>query len=98
MKDGPNFAGAYSLVQIGCGTGCSRAYIADNRTGRVFKLPRGGEDHFMLELSFELGSALLMARWADFDNDECVLEFFEWDGSNPTLISKKTLGKREACA
>ncbi len=98
MKDGPNFAGAYSLIQIGCGTGCSRAYIADNRTGRVFEFPRGGEDHFMLDLNFELGSALVKAQWADFDNDECVLEFFEWDGSEPGLIDKKSLGKRDACA
>lgn len=97
LKEGPNFAGHYSVIQIGCGTGCSWVYIADNRTGRVFEFPRGGEDHFMLALTFELESALLVARWADFDNDECVLEFFEWNGSEPALIDKRSLGTKDAC-
>ena len=97
LKEGPNFAGHYSVIQIGCGTGCSRVYIADNRSGQAFAFPRGGEDHFMLDLSFEPGSRLLKARWADFDNDDCVLESFEWDGSEAAVIDKTSLGDKDAC-
>jgi hypothetical protein len=41
LKEGPDFAGRYSIVEIGCGTGCRRVFIADNRTGKVFDFPRG---------------------------------------------------------
>jgi len=34
MRNGPNFAGQYSVIQIGCGTGCSFVIIGDNKTGR----------------------------------------------------------------
>jgi hypothetical protein len=97
LKEGPNFAGHYSVIQIGCGTGCSRAYIADSRNGQVFAFPRGGEDHFMLDLTFEPSSRLLKAQWADFDNDDCVLEFFEWEGAKASVIQKTSLGDKDAC-
>ncbi|MGH6804866.1 MAG: tetratricopeptide repeat protein [Methyloceanibacter sp.] len=97
LKEGPNFAGHYSIIVVGCGTGCRVVYIADNRTGKVFDFPRGGEDNQMLELKFRVDSRLLIARWASYDKDECLVEFFEWDGSQATVIGKKTLGKKEAC-
>src|SRR5258708_7231292 len=37
---GPNFAGHYTIVVIGCGTSCARIAVVDARTGRVF-FPRG---------------------------------------------------------
>ena len=36
LKAGPNFADHYTVIQFGCGTGCSCVYVADNRTGKVF--------------------------------------------------------------
>ncbi len=35
-QQGPNFAGHYTLVHWGCGSGCSAYAIVDARTGRVF--------------------------------------------------------------
>ena len=35
-RNGPNFAGHYTLVFWGCGTGCRQMGIVDARTGRVF--------------------------------------------------------------
>jgi hypothetical protein len=41
-KEGPNFAGHYTLVEIGCGTECKRYMIVDVISGKVFSL---GEAH-----------------------------------------------------
>ena len=35
-KQGPNFAGHYTIVFWGCGTGCVSLAIVDARTGKVF--------------------------------------------------------------
>jgi hypothetical protein len=35
-EQGVNFAGHYSLVSVGCGTGCSISGMVDARTGRAF--------------------------------------------------------------
>lgn len=35
-KQGPNFAGHYTIVFWGCGTGCATTAIVDAKTGRVF--------------------------------------------------------------
>jgi TPR repeat protein len=97
LKEGPNFAGRYSIIEVRCGTGCRNVYIADNPTGKVFHFPRGGEDNYMLVLEFRVDSRLVIAQWSSYEKDECVVEFFEWDGSQATVIGKKTLGKKEAC-
>jgi len=36
VKDGPNFAGHYTIVWWGCGTSCSELAIVDVRNGKVF--------------------------------------------------------------
>ncbi|HEY8101754.1 MAG TPA: hypothetical protein VIF82_13465 [Burkholderiaceae bacterium] len=35
-KDGPNFAGHYTIVFWGCGTSCASLAIVDTNTGKVF--------------------------------------------------------------
>ncbi len=34
-KQGPNFAGRYTIVEWGCGTNCQQVAVVDARTGRV---------------------------------------------------------------
>src|SRR5262249_12276563 len=36
VKEQPDFAGHYTLVQIGCGAGCVIVAIVEARSGRVF--------------------------------------------------------------
>ena len=50
MKTGPNFAGHYALVIIGCGTACRFAYVADVSTGQVYDFPYGGEENYDMDL------------------------------------------------
>jgi len=34
--EGPNFAGAFTIVSWGCGTGCETHVVVDARTGRIY--------------------------------------------------------------
>ncbi len=97
MKQGPNFAGHYSVIQFGCGTGCSGVVVADNRTGRPSRFPRGGEDNMYLDLQFQVDSRLLAAQWLDYDTNRCFIEFFDYDRQSWNVMSKVDVGGSEAC-
>jgi hypothetical protein len=97
MKDGVNFAGEYSVVQYGCGAGCSIAVVADNRTGQVFDFPRGGESNTYMTLQYAKDSRLIIAQWASYDDSACHIDFFEWKGSKADLISTRKVGAIEDC-
>jgi hypothetical protein len=97
LKSGPNFAGHYSLIQIGCGTDCSFVYVSDNKTGKVFNFPRGGEDNLDLQLAYRPNSRLLIVQWANYDEDKCVVESFEWKKEKAILLNATVIGKRELC-
>jgi len=97
MKAGPSFAGEYSVIQIGCGSGCSFVVVASNRTGQAFNFPRGGEENMYLALKYRLSSRLLTAQWASYDDDKCYVERFEFSGSDWKSLSKDAVGNLEAC-
>ncbi|HEV7246161.1 MAG TPA: hypothetical protein VGN93_04135 [Shinella sp.] len=97
MREGPNFAGHFSVIQIGCGTGCSFAFVGDNNTGRPADFPRGGEENTYMQLQFETGSRLLAAQWLNFSANKCFIEFFDYDHTRWNLISKVEVGAAEAC-
>lgn len=97
MRQGPNFAGRYTLIQIGCGTGCSFVIVANNQTGRPASFPRGGEEHMYLSLDFRWDSRLVAAQWLDYDTKTCVVEFFDFDRDIWKPITKTDVGKDDAC-
>jgi hypothetical protein len=97
LKEGPTFAGQYSVIQIGCGTGCSFAFIANNKSGQVFEFPRGGEDNLYMQLSFNPKSRLLIAQWGNYETDSCNIEYFEWTGQTAKLLETRKIGSRDAC-
>lgn len=83
-NQGVNFAGHYSIVEIGCGTSCRFAYVVDLRTGKIISFPYGGEDHYQMTLLYSPDSRLVKARWKDnWDSEECterdiILDDLEW--------------------
>lgn len=77
--DGVNFAGASTVVQIGCGTGCSFAYVINQETGDVRPLGLGGEEQMYLTLMFEPDQRLLGASWEN--GDQCIRASYLWNGS-----------------
>lgn len=97
MREGPTFAGRYTLIQIGCGAGCSFVILADNQTGRPVSFPRGGEEHMYLSLDYRRDSRLVAAQWLDNGTSTCVVEFFDFDKDAWRAISKIEIGNEEAC-
>jgi hypothetical protein len=97
MREGPNFAGRYTLIQIGCGTGCSFVIVANNQTGRPGSFPRGGEDNLYLNLEYSRDSRLVATQWLNYDVNKCFVEFFDFDGNTWKSISKTEIGDTEVC-
>ncbi|MDL2406171.1 hypothetical protein PY650_10920 [Rhizobium calliandrae] len=97
MRQGPNFAGHYTLIQIGCGTGCSFAIVADNKTGRPVSFPRGGEANMYLALEYSLESRLLAAQWFSYDAGRCFLEYFDFDRDEWKSLAKADIGNNDTC-
>jgi len=62
-SNGPNFAGRYTLVELGCGTGCRWAVAVDLADGNIIDFPLGGEEHLYLTLRYTRSSKLLSATW-----------------------------------
>lgn len=81
---GVNFAGHYSVIEIGCGTYCRFAFVVDLRTGQVGSFPYGGEEQYQMGMLFSPDSRLLKVRWSDgWDKDTCtekdlLIEELKW--------------------
>lgn len=97
VKKGPNFGGTYSIVEIGCGTGCLFAFVANNRTGEVFDFPLGGENNYQMQLLYKLDSTLIVAQWMDTESSQCVLEFLVFNDSDYEMLGRFALGNDKKC-
>ncbi|TZG35007.1 hypothetical protein AGR1_16360 [Agrobacterium sp. B1(2019)] len=97
MRKGPDFAGRYTLIQIGCGSGCSFVVVANNQTCRPSSFPRGGEEHMYLSLDFRRDSRLVAAQWLNYETKTCVVEFFDFERDHWKAVSKTSVGGEEAC-
>lgn len=94
-KQGPNFAGHYTIVQWGCGTECWQAAVVDAKTGRIYQLPSTtGPRSYYFEstwLHFRRDSRLLIMctncrLWAD---RECDQQYFVWNGETFMKIDRQ---------
>lgn len=78
--EGPNFAGAYTLVLWGCGTQCQRWAVVDARTGRVHGHPFDAE----LLVEFRRDSRLVVVNPPRLDETPTPWRpppaYFAWDG------------------
>jgi hypothetical protein len=85
LQQGANFAGHYTIVVTGCGTGCTSNLMVDRRTGKVSRVPYGGEMQQMLTLRHRVNSNLLVATW--FDGDLCVMQQARWNGTEFGIVA-----------
>ncbi len=77
-REGPNFAGHYTVVFWGCGTGCAQLAVVDARNGRVFWPPleyidipdREGDPGYRLD------SRLLVLTRANYDVRQSYTAYF----------------------
>lgn len=98
LTAGSNFAGHYSVIQYGCGTGCIGAYVADNQTGKVYDLfPRDEVERIYLNLAFRTDSRLIIAQWVNYDSKKCNLEYYAWEKNGPKIVGSTILGGEDVC-
>ena len=95
---GPNFAGAFTIAEWGCGSSCVSIAVVNAKTGDVNNGPfhilgygvvldyADGRDE---PLSYQLDSRLLMVRGCPEDRD-CGEYFYEWNGATFRLIQKRS--------
>ena len=98
---GPNFAGHYTIAEIGCGGGCVSIAVVDAKTGVVYPGPfrnlswelrqyegklRSDDEKFE-QLSYRPDSRLLIARGCPGETN-CASYFWEWTGSQFKLVQK----------
>jgi hypothetical protein len=104
-REGPDFAGAFTIVKIGCGTGCVYIAVVDENTGAVFtKMPFSalnvgyvaGRSEYR-GLTYHLDSRLLevegWTRNRPAGVDLAVREYYEWTGVRFRLLKRELLRK-----
>ncbi|KXU30656.1 hypothetical protein A0J57_20140 [Sphingobium sp. 22B] len=95
MRTGPNFAGHYAMVEIGCGTSCRFALVADVATGKVSRFPYGGEEYYMLWLTYNVKSHYIEAQWQQ--GEKCVKDTLKWNGVRFVSTNKRVVGDASTC-
>jgi hypothetical protein len=94
VKEGPNFAGHYTIVEIGCGSACVLFAVVDAKTGAVYFQPFPisygmMEDQKELLKSypqhFRIDSRLLVV-YGSRKNDGKGMYFYKWERDRFKLI------------
>ena len=99
--DGPNFAGHFTVAELGCGAGCVSVAIIDAATGSIYRGPfrilswekrkyegkYAANDAKFQELEYRLDSRLLVGRGCP-EEANCASYFWEWTGSQFKLVRK----------
>ena len=97
---GPNYAGHFAVVEVGCGTACSIPMALDLTTGAVVDLPPEVSMSPDVIYEYHRNSALLVALTGiDIftDKPRCKKSFFHWaNGSFAKLGETEAPGQCEA--
>ncbi len=100
-RDGPNFAGRYTIAQWGCGAGCVQFAIIDAKTGDVYfppfyvaivADPDVKMDQIPEPLQFKPDSKLLIVSGARNEKGGGTY-YYKWDNNRIGLIASKPPGK-----
>lgn len=95
LREDANFAGHYTIVTMGCGTGCTNNLMVDRKTGKVTNLPYGGEFQQMLTLRHRVDRASLVASW--FEGQLCYVQEARWTGSGFIMSDEPRWKPDEVC-
>lgn len=92
-RAGPNFAGRYTVVVWGCGTGCAQMGVVDSKTGRVYFPPFEYMDIPDVEdeatRGFKLDSRLLVVTRNHYDGvGGYAAYYYLFDGNRFRLLRK----------
>ena len=89
MRSGPNFSGHYTVVELGCGTGCRFVVVGDSMTGRLYSFPYGGEGYYELWLTYNVKSEMISSQWRS--DGKCNKEDFIWSGGRFRSVNRRVL-------
>jgi hypothetical protein len=86
-KNGPNFAGHYTIVTWGCGTACEELGIIDALDGRVF-FPRQLQPNAYQSVTdqtppfqYRIDSKLLVVAGSPLDREDNIgIHYYLWNG------------------
>lgn len=103
VQAGPNAAGHYAIIPIGCGGSCTVVQMVDLRDGTLLAFPVGGEDYYGLAIDFDLTSRLIIADWKDTSGGSfnvCVRRYYQIADRAFTLLNetRRTVDEEEGCA
>jgi hypothetical protein len=85
-KAGPNFAGHYTVIIIGCGTECASFVIVDAAAGRVFSR---AHKEYTCGPTFKVNSRLLTTDvCTGAMQKNCTRAFWEWTGTELNFLSR----------
>ncbi len=80
-KRGPNYAGHYTVVSIGCGTQCQESWVLEAQTGKIVdKIPS------VIGVKFQLNSTLMVVN----PPDEQLKKAYEAHPEQPLLGTMET--------
>jgi hypothetical protein len=83
---GPNFAGHYTVVIIGCGTECASFVIVDAASGRVFSR---AQKEYTCGPTFKVNSRLLTTDvCTGAIQKNCNRAFWEWTGTELKFLTR----------
>lgn len=90
MRDGPDFAGHFFVFEGGCGTGCTFAVVADNKTGKYYKFPDTG---LYAYYKYRLNSRLIFEySQTNWTKGQCMLLVYAMEDKSLKRIYRKNLG------
>lgn len=95
MREGANFNGHYTIVRIGCGSGCSNNLLVNRKTGQIHPIPFGGEDQQMLTFRHSVRSDMLTAIWTDYE--QCYSQQVRWNGSSFEVRTSSRVVAEDLC-
>jgi hypothetical protein len=94
-RSGPNFAGHYTVVIWGCGTGCAQMGVVDSKTGRVYFPPVEWMDIPDMEDAeargkfFRLDSKLLVITNSKYDMQQSYTAYYYLFDKNRFRLLRK---------
>lgn len=95
MLEGPDYAGEISVIQIGCGTGCTFVVLGNVRTGKLHDFPRQARNSLHLQVLTRPTSRLLIAQWEEADG--CHLAHYLWTGKDVKELGREPVLPVEQC-
>jgi hypothetical protein len=105
--EGPNFAGSYTVVYWGCGSGCAQVAVVDAKTGLVYWPPlryadipapaegEYGRPGYVYGVGYRRDSRLLVLTDTHYDRDgSYTAYFYVFDGRGFRLVREAILRAR----